>query len=367
MSGSTFGNLFKVTTWGESHGAALGVVIDGCPAGLPLSPTQIQKDLDRRRPGMSALATPRAEADAVQILSGVFEGKTTGTPVSLVIYNENQRSGDYDTLKDVYRPGHADYGYEVKYAHRDWRGGGRSSGRETAARVAAGAVAKLVLAQAGIDFTTYLCSLGSVTVTRKDFDPAQASRNPFVLPGWQAAKDAEIFLRMSKISGDSVGGTAECIISGVPPGIGEPVFDKLDAAIAQAVFSIGGVKGVEFGAGFAAAGLKGSVNNDGFYFDNGIKKRTNNSGGVLGGLSDGGDIVFRAAMKPTPSIKQSQKTVNKAGDNIDITIDGRHDFAFAPRAVIVVECMAALALLDLMMQNMTCRIDYFKNFYTDSD
>ncbi|MDO5388171.1 MAG: chorismate synthase [Clostridia bacterium] len=362
MSGSTYGNIFKITTWGESHGKGLGAVIDGCPAGISLTEEDIQLDMDRRKPGSNKYGTKRQEGDKVQIMSGVFQGKTTGTPISLVIFNNDQRSKDYSSISQVYRPGHADYGFETKYGFRDYRGGGRSSGRETAARVAAGAVAKKLLSELGISITAYTISIGNVKAEK--YDLSQCSENPLYMPDNDAAQRAAKLLDETIKNQDSSGGIIECKVTGMPVGIGEPVFDKLDSSLAKAVMSIGAVKGIEFGDGFKAAQSSGSYNNDNFYMSEGkIKKHTNHSGGILGGFSDGGDIVFRAAFKPTPSISQPQQTVTNYGEDTEITITGRHDPVIVPRAVVVVEAMTAVTLADLILINMSSKIDGIKKFY----
>ena len=365
MSGSTFGNIFKITTWGESHGRGLGVVIDGCPAGIELSAEDIQRDMDRRKPGQSKYTTKRAEADAVEIMSGVFEGKTTGTPISLMVLNTDQRSRDYSAICDVYRPGHADYGFETKYGFRDYRGGGRSSARETLARVAAGAIARKILAKLGISVDAYTIAVNGINIDRSKFDINERFNNPLVMPDKEAAEKAQALLDEAMKNMDSVGGIIECSVKGLPVGIGEPVFDKLDAKLGQAMFSIGAVKGVEFGLGFEAARVFGSVDNDNFSIDKdgNITKKSNNAGGILGGISDGSELILRAAFKPTPSIAQPQQTVNNRGENIQIEIKGRHDQIVVPRAVIVVEAMTAITLVDLLFMNMTAKMDNIKKFY----
>ena len=366
MAGSTYGNIFRITTWGESHGKGVGVVVDGCPAGLELCEADIQKFLNRRKPGQSKYTTPRKEDDAVEILSGVFEGKTTGTPISLVVFNKTQRSADYSEIASYYRPGHADYTFDMKYGFRDYRGGGRSSGRETIGRVAAGAVAIRILSQLGIRINAYSKSIGPVTIDYDRFSMDDAAGNPFYMPDSKAAQEVAVFAEKKMEEHDSVGGVIECVISGVMPGIGETVFDKLDASLSKAVMSIGAVKGFEIGDGFGAAAAFGSTNNDGFAFKNGrIIKTTNHAGGTLGGMSDGTDIVFRAAVKPTPSIAAIQHTVNKSGENIDVSIKGRHDPMIVPRAVVVVEAMAALTLVDLIFTNMSARMDRIQKFYEE--
>lgn len=365
MSGSTFGNIFKITTWGESHGLGIGAVIDGCPAGLSLCEEDIQKYLNRRKPGQSKFSTPRKEDDAVQIQSGVFEGKTTGTPISLAVYNQNQRSADYKEIASYYRPGHADYTFDQKYGFRDYRGGGRSSARETIGRVAAGAVAAKLLEASGIRFLSYVKSIGPVAIDASRFDASEINKNPLYMPDAAAAEEAQRYLQECMSQQNSSGGVVECIISGVPAGIGEPVFDKLDANLAKAVFSIGAVKGFEIGDGFEAARATGLTNNDAFYYDaNGIlAKKTNHAGGILGGISDGSDIILRAAFKPTPSIAASQSTVNKDGENISVNIKGRHDPVIVPRAVVVVEAMAAITVADLMLCNMHAKAEGVAGFY----
>lgn len=373
MTGSTFGTHFKITTWGESHGKGIGVVLDGCPAGLSLNETDIQKFLDRRKPGQSKFSTQRKEADAVEILSGVFEGKTTGTPISLIVFNQDQRSRDYGNIASYYRPGHADYTFDMKYGFRDYRGGGRSSGRETIGRVASGAVAVKILEQLGISFLTYTRSIGpaAISKTPKELLSENLSKtasdilsNPLYMPEETPCKEAQKFLETCMEQKDSAGGIIECIITGVPAGIGEPVFDKLDANLAKAIFSIGAVKGFEIGDGFASAASIGSKNNDSFEMRNGKPTpSTNHAGGILGGISSGAPIIFRAAIKPTPSIASPQHTVSSSGESIEISIHGRHDPIIVPRAVVVVESMAALTILDLMMEHMGNRMEYLEEFY----
>lgn len=364
MAGSTFGNVFKIMTWGESHGEGVGVVIDGCPAGLELSEKDIQVMLDRRKPGQSKFTTQRKEADEVKIMSGVFEGKTTGTPISMVVLNKTQRSADYSEIASYYRPGHADYTFDEKYGFRDYRGGGRSSGRETIGRVAAGAVAVKILEQLGIKIKAYSKEIGGIAIDYNNFDIKEAQSNPFTMPDKEAAKKVEEYASQKINECNSVGGIIECVISNVMTGIGETVFDKLDANLAKSIMSIGAVKGFEIGDGFAAAKADGLHNNDSFIIKDGkVTKATNHSGGVLGGMSDGSDIVFRAAIKPTPSISATQQTVNKSGEDIEISIKGRHDPMIVPRAVVVVEAMAALTLVDLIFENMTSRIDRIVDFY----
>ena len=365
MAGSTFGNIFKITTWGESHGKGVGVVVDGCPAGLPLSEADIQVYLDRRKPGQSKFTTPRKEDDAVEILSGVFEGKTTGTPISLVVFNKNQQSRDYSEIASYYRPGHADYTFDAKYGFRDYRGGGRSSGRETIGRVAAGAIACKILDTLGIHILTYTRSIGPVAVDMSRFSKDEIKNNALAMPDKDAAEKAASYLETCISELNSSGGVVECVITGMPAGIGDPVFEKLDANLAKAILSIGAVKGFEIGDGFDAATATGLSNNDAFCLDadGSVSKKTNHAGGVLGGMSDGSPVIFRAAIKPTPSIASTQQTVNKAGEEIQIQIKGRHDPIIVPRAVVVVESMAALTVTDLLLSNLGARMEYLEKIY----
>ena len=358
MAGSTFGTIFRITTWGESHGKGVGVTIDGCPAGLPLSEEDVQKYLNRRKPGQSKFTTARREGDEAEIVSGVFEGKTTGAPITMIVWNKDQRSKDYSDIMNVYRPGHADYTFDAKYGFRDYRGGGRSSARETIARVAAGAVACKLLERYGITVTAYTRSIGPYEMDPARFDLAQRDQNKLYMPDAVAAEEAGAYLEKLIAEQDSAGGVVECVITGVPAGVGEPVFDKLDARLAMAVMAIGAVKGFEIGDGFAAAKSCGSSNNDAFRVSETgkIVKETNHSGGILGGMSDGSDIVLRAAFKPTPSIAKEQRTISRDGENVDISIHGRHDPVVVPRAVVVVESMAALTVLDLLLMNKNARI-----------
>lgn len=366
MSGSSFGTLFRVTTWGESHGAGVGVVIDGCPAGISLTEKEIQTFLDRRKPGQSKYTTKRNESDTVEILSGVFEGRTTGTPISLMVRNQDQRSRDYGDIAVSYRPGHADFCFHEKYGFRDYRGGGRSSGRETVGRVAAGAVASLLLKELGISVCAYTKSIGPYTIDEKDYDFNAINQNPLYMPNQTIAEKAGQYLSDLMADCDSSGGMIECITSGLPVGLGEPVFNKLDALLSHAVMSIGAVKGVEIGDGFAVSRSVGSINNDPFCIrDEKTVKKTNHSGGTLGGMSDGSDLILRAAVKPTPSIAATQHTVNESGEEIDISIHGRHDPVIVPRAVVVVEAMTALTLADLLLCNTVSTIDKIKKVYEE--
>ena len=364
MSGSSFGNIFRITTWGESHGKALGVVVDGVPAGLALTESDIQVFLDRRKPGQTAISTPRTEADQVEILSGVFEGITTGTPVSMIIRNTSQRSSDYSEIASYYRPGHADYTFEAKYGFRDYRGGGRASGRETIGRVAGGAIASKILKSMGIDVFAYTAAIGDIFVDYDKFDRNHILTLPTAMPDADAHARAMDYLQTMRAKGDSVGGVMECKVTGLPTGLGDPVFEKLDANLAKAVMSIGAVKAVEIGDGFKAASRYGSENNDVFYMDGDfVSKRTNHAGGILGGISDGDDVIIRAYVKPTPSIFSTQQTVNQVHEDIKIQIKGRHDPIIVPRAVVVMESMTAITILDALLLNMTARLDKIQDFY----
>lgn len=364
MAGSSYGTIFRITTWGESHGKALGVVIDGCPAGLELEEAHIQRYLDRRKPGSSSITTPRKEDDSVEILSGVFEGRTTGTPISLMVRNTSQISGDYSEISSCYRPGHADYSFDQKYGFRDYRGGGRSSGRETVGRVAAGAVACRILEQMGVNVYAYTRSIGPIEADMSHFDREAILSTPTAMPDRAANEAAVKYLEEIKKATDSVGGCMECIAEGLPAGIGDPVFEKLDANLAKAIMSIGAVKAVEIGDGCQVSSRRGSENNDSFRAcDNSVIKPSNHAGGILGGISDGDRVVIRAHVKPTPSIFLTQQTVNTEGQNVDINIKGRHDPIIVPRAVVVMECMTALTVLDAMMINMSARMDSLIKFY----
>lgn len=364
MAGSSFGNILRVTTWGESHGKGLGVVVDGVPSGLELCEEDIQVYLNRRKPGQSVFTTPRKEDDSVEILSGVFEGKTTGTPISMVVYNKSQRSKDYSEIKEYYRPGHADYTFDEKYGFRDYTGGGRSSGRETIGRVAAGAIACKILKQMGIEVCAYTKQIGPVEIDYDNFDKEHILKSSLAMPDAVAEEKASEYLTQLMENKNSSGGVVECVVKGMKTGIGEPVFDKLDAVLSKAIMSIGAVKGFEIGKGFEVANMTGLENNDNFVYEDGkVGKLTNNSGGILGGISDGSDIVLRAAIKPTPSIAALQNTINKSHENIEISIKGRHDPIIVPRAVVVVEAMTAISILDMMLVNMTSRLDKIIEFY----
>lgn len=376
MGGSSFGNLFKITTFGESHGAGIGVIVDGCPAGMPLTAEWIQSYLDRRKPGQNAFTTPRKESDTVEILSGVWNGVTTGTPIALTVKNEAQHSADYDALKDLYRPGHADFTFDAKFGVRDYRGGGRSSGRETVARVAAGAVAAALLSHFGISVCAYARSIGCFSVPSRGTYVAEdlslseliarRDESPLCLVDSTVSSEAEAFLTDLRQKKDSAGGTIECVIHGLPAGLGDPVFDKFDARLAYAMLSIGAVKGFEIGSGFSAATLLGSQQNDAFQnTENRITKKTNHAGGVLGGITDGSDVCFRVSVKPTPSIAQSQETVTSAGAPCRIEIAGRHDPIIVPRAVVVVESMAAIVAADALISSLGSRLDNLKAVFSE--
>lgn len=345
MSGSTIGTVFRVTTWGESHGPAIGAVVDGCPPGLDLDERDIQKELDRRKPGGAPSSSPRREKDRVEILSGTFEGKTTGTPISLLIRNTDVESSAYEALRDLFRPGHGDITYVQKYGLRDHRGGGRASGRETAARVAAGAIARKLLAGEGISVTAYTVELGGIAATALSLDPIE--KNRLCCPDPKAAAKMEKKLERAKKSGDTLGGIVEVRVRGCPPGLGEPVFDKMDADLARALMSIGTVKGVEIGAGFAAARMKGSECNDPLT-PQGFK--TNHAGGILAGITSGQEILIRAACKPIPSIGKAQRTVDAQGHPVTFSIQGRHDVSVIPRVLPVCEAMVSIVLADHLLR-----------------
>ena len=347
MSGNSIGGIFRVTTFGESHGPGLGAVVDGCPPGVRLDRADIQRDLDRRRPGQSDATSSRSESDLVEILSGVFEGLTTGAPIGLLLRNEDQRSGAYDHLRDVFRPGHADLTWFLKFGLRDHRGGGRASGRETAARVAAGAVARAVLAGFGASVRAFTVQVGGIRAEK--FLPDEAEQNPLRCPDPEAAEAMLALIRECREEGDSVGGMVEVRAEGVPAGLGEPVFAKLDAEIAGALMGIGGVKGVEIGAGFAAAALRGSQYSDPFE-PGPVRSRHNRAGGMLGGISTGETIVARLAVKPTSSIAREQNTVNLKGERTTVAVGGRHDPCLCPRIVPVAEAMICLVLCDHLLR-----------------
>jgi chorismate synthase len=348
VPGSSFGEFLTVSTFGESHGAAVGVVVDGVPPGIPLSVEDVQRDLDRRRPGQSGVTSARREPDRAELLSGLFEGRTTGTPIAIVIRNEEHRSSDYERFRDALRPGHADWSYQAKYGIRDWRGGGRSSGRETAARVAAGAVARAILAGRGVTVTGYALEIAGIRAERVEL--AAIERNPVRSPDPEAARLMERAIEEAKEQGDSVGGVVEVIAEGVPAGLGDPVFDKLEALLAHAVLSVGAVRGFEIGDGFAAARVRGSAYNDELAMDGGrVRSRTNHAGGVIGGISTGERLVVRCAIRPPASISRPQRTVTTSGGSVQIAVEGRHDPCIVPRAVPVLEAMVALVLADRLL------------------
>jgi len=351
MSGNSFGQVFRLTTFGESHGLALGGIVDGCPAGLSLSADDLQVDLNRRRPGQNRLQTQRKEPDTIQIFSGLFEGKSTGTPIAFAVFNEDVKSKDYDAIKDLFRPGHADYTYFKKYGVRDYRGGGRASARETLARVAAGAIARKILAQEGIEITGYVAQIGSVKI--KKIDTGEIARNRLFCPDPDVIKEMEEEIRTAQSERDSIGAMVEVVAKGVPVGLGEPVFDKLDAVLAGAMMSINAVKGVEIGVGFEVVKMRGSENCDpitptGFL--------SNNAGGILGGISNGDDIVVRMALKPTSSIAIEQETIDVHQQPATIVTKGRHDPCVGIRAVPIAEAMMALVLVDFYLRNKLSKI-----------
>ncbi len=356
MAGNSLGKYFHITTFGESHGPAVGVIIDGVRPNLRISTADIQKELNRRRPGQSTVTTPRAESDEVQILSGVFRDTTLGTPICLLIWNKDQRPGAYDKIKDLFRPGHAGFTYLSKYGIQDYRGGGRSSGRETAGRVAAGAIAKSILEKRGIRIIAYTKEIGGITAKKINY--AQIEKNPVRCPDSGAAIKMVRKIERVRKEGDSLGGIIEAVVRNCPPGLGEPVFDKLEADLAKALLSIPAVKGFEIGSGFSAARMKGSQHNDEFYYDRKlgrVRTRTNNAGGILGGISNGEDIIARVAVKPTSSIRKSQETTDVRGNKKTISVEGRHDPCICPRVVPVVESMIALVLADHLMRQSLLR------------
>ena len=354
MAGNKFGHIFTLTTFGESHGPALGGVIDGCPAGVSIDEETIQADLDRRKPGQSKIVTQRKEPDRVEIYSGIFEGMTTGTPIGFVIHNSNQKSKDYDHIKNAYRPSHADYVYDKKYGNRDYRGGGRSSARETACRVVAGAIAKQILSK--IEITAFVSSVGEIKIDSdySNLDFSQIEKNPVRCADPKVANQMEDLIKKIRKEGDTIGGVVTCIIKNTPIGLGEPVFDKLHANLGKAMLSINAVKGFEYGSGFAGASKKGSTHND-LYNEDGTTK-TNYSGGVQGGISNGMDIYFNVAFKPVATIMQNQETIDKKGEKVVMEGKGRHDPCVVPRAVPIVEAMAALVFADFSLRNKNAKI-----------
>ncbi len=357
MSGNTFNDVFRITTFGESHGVAVGCVLDGCPAGLELTEEDIQLELDKRKPGQSDVSTPRDESDTVEILSGVFEGKTTGTPIAMVVRNKDQNSKDYSNVKDLFRPGHADFGFDTKFGHRDYRGGGRASGRETAARVMAGAIALKVLDREGIEVHAYTKSINEVESVAVDFDAIE--KNEVRTCDASKADEMIALILEKKEAKDSVGGVIECQALGLPAGLGSPVFDKIEARLSHALMSIGAVKGFEIGSGFAASRMLGSEHNDNITAlkDGRLEFEYNHSGGTLGGMTTGAPLVLRAAIKPTSSIEQEQTGVDRDGHLQQFVLEGRHDPCIVPRAVPVIRSMVALVLVDELLKQKTCSLD----------
>jgi len=359
MAGNSFGNVFRITTFGESHGTGIGVIIDGCPAGFELDIDAIQLEMDRRKPGQSLLTSQRKESDTVSIVSGLFEGKTTGMPIAITIPNEDQRSKDYSHLADTFRPSHADYTYQAKYGIRDYRGGGRSSARETAARVAAGAIAKQILRKAGVEIHAFVSQVGKIGLEKPytKYDQTKTEMSPVRCPDPLISKQMENLIDEIRLQKDTIGGQVSCVCSGVPVGLGEPVFDKLHADLGKAMLSINAVKGFQIGSGFDSMGLTGSEHNDKFYLDGErMRTHTNHSGGVLGGISNGEHIMFDVAFKPVATIMQAQPTLNAAGEMVVIEGKGRHDPCVLPRAVPIVEAMAALVLVDFWLRNRAARV-----------
>jgi chorismate synthase len=357
--GSTYGKIFNISTFGESHGLSIGVVVDGCPAGVDFDQEFIQNELDRRKPGQSRITTQRKEADEFQVLSGVFEGKTTGTPIAMLIWNGDQRSKDYAHIAAQFRPSHADYTYDAKYGNRDYRGGGRSSARETAARVAAGALAKLVLHKIGIKITAYVSQVGAMKVEKpyQELDLAFAEENAVRCPDLALAQKMFEYIDETRKNGDSIGGIVSCVCTGVPVGLGEPVFDKLHAELGKAMLSINAVKGFEYGSGFEGVKMLGSQHNDEFYQTNGqVKTKTNHSGGIQGGISNGADIYFNVAFKPVATIMQDQESVDSEGNDVIVSGKGRHDPCVVPRAVPIVEAMASLVLVDFYLRDKAVKV-----------
>lgn len=355
---NTFGNIFRLTSYGESHGKAIGGVIDGCPSGIEVDMDFIQNELNRRRPGQSTITTPRKEADEVEFLSGIYEGKTTGTPIGFVIWNNNQHSSDYDNLKDIYRPSHADYTYQIKYGIRDHRGGGRSSARETIARCVAGALAKLALKQLNIEIVAYTSQVGEIKLEKSyaEYNLSEIESTPVRCPDKEKAEEMVSLIQEVKSKGDTIGGVITCVIKGVPAGLGQPVFNKLHAALGNSMLTINAVKGFEYGDGFDVK-HRGSEVNDIFYSNNGnVDTRTNHSGGIQGGISNGLEIYFRVAFKPVATILMNQETINKNVENTTLKAKGRHDPCVLPRAVPIVEAMAAMTILDYYLLNKATRL-----------
>lgn len=359
MAGNTFGQAFRITTFGESHGVAIGVIVDGCPAGVPIDEAFIQQELDRRRPGQSKIVTQRNESDSAQILSGVFEGKSTGHPIALVIYNEDQRSKDYSHIADKYRPSHADFTYQSKYGFRDYRGGGRSSARETAARVAGGAIAKMLLHTEGVVVNAYVSQVGHLKTDKpyNELDFNEIETTAVRCPDLEMAERMIALIQEVKKEGDTIGGVTTCVIQGCPVGLGEPAFDKLHADLAKAMLSINAAKGFEYGSGFEGITMRGSEHNDAFYTEGSkVRTKSNHSGGIQGGISNGEDIYFRVAFKPVATIIPAQESVNMAGETVEVTGRGRHDPCVLPRAVPIVESMAAIVIADHLLRNRLAKV-----------
>jgi len=356
MASNSFGEIFRLTSFGESHGEALGGIIDGVPAGIEIDYNFIQTEMDRRRPGQSKIVTQRKESDTVQFLSGIFEGKTTGTSIGFIIVNENQKSRDYDHIKDIYRPSHADFSYDKKYGNRDYRGGGRSSARETVARVVAGAIAKLALNQIGVTIQAFVNQVGTIKVEKayKQLDLSLTESNDVRCPDLKIAAKMEQLIKETRKKGDTIGGCVQCVITGTPIGLGEPVFDKLHADLGKAMLSINAVKGFEYGSGFAGVEMNGSEHNDVFNTDQ--STQTNNSGGIQGGISNGEDIYFRVAFKPVATLMQKQQTINNTNQEVEMEGKGRHDACVVPRAVVIVEAMTAITLFDFYLRNKLARL-----------
>lgn len=359
MPGSTYGNIFSITTFGESHGSSIGGIIDGCPAGLDIDFEFIQEELNRRKPGQSKLSTPRKENDEVEFLSGIFEGKTTGTPIGFLIRNTNTKSQDYDHIKNTFRPSHADYTFKQKYGIRDHRGGGRSSARETVSRVVAGAIAKLLLKHLGIKIKAFVSQIGTIKLKQSytSYNLSETNKSLVNCPEVETSGKMIELIEHTKLKGDTLGGIVTCVIQNAPVGMGEPVFDKLEAELAKAMLSINAVKGFEIGSGFKAAEMKGSEHNDSFEIRNGkVSTSTNYSGGIQGGISNGQDIYMNVAFKPVATLMQDQKTINKLGENVVIKGKGRHDVCIVPRAVPIVEAMAAIVIADMYLRNKSSKL-----------
>lgn len=356
MASNSFGEIFRLTSFGESHGEALGGIIDGVPAGIKIDYDFIQAEMDRRKPGQSNIVTQRKESDRVQFLSGIFDGKTTGTSIGFIVLNENQKSKDYSHIKEVYRPSHADFTYDKKYGNRDYRGGGRSSARETVARVVAGAIAKLALQQVGVTIQAFVNQVGKLRLekTYQQLDLAQTESNLVRCPDQEMALEMEALIKETRKKGDTIGGCIQCVVTGTPIGLGEPVFDKLHADLGKAMLSINAVKGFEYGSGFKGVEMYGSEHNDSF--DSATTTETNFSGGIQGGISNGQDIYFNVAFKPVATLMQKQDTINNRGEKVEMEGKGRHDACVVPRAVVIVEAMAAITVFDFYLRNKTVRL-----------